>query len=192
MGQAHSIRTGFTLIEVMLVAAITGVLAAAAVPNFLSFSDRAKAAEGKTNLAAIRVAEEAYWSEYGTYVATTIVPNSIPGSTPVNWNSDAGFARIGWKPEGRVLFAYRVSADDNGLGGELIRFTAEAGSDIDNDGVGNFWAIVKPAPGENVGIAGALPGSTCAATGVYNPETATTDLLNAVGPCDADSGRLRF
>ncbi len=61
-------QQGFTLIELMIVVAIIGVLAAIAIPNFLKFQIRSKAGEGKVNLAAIRTAEEAYFSEIGTYL----------------------------------------------------------------------------------------------------------------------------
>ena len=68
MRKLHTRRGGFTLIELMIVVAIIGILAAIAIPNFLKFQLRSKTGEAKTNLAALRTAEEGYFAEYGVYV----------------------------------------------------------------------------------------------------------------------------
>ena len=54
-------KKGFTLIELMIVVAIIGILAAIAIPNFLRFQAKSKQSEAKTNLGGIFTAEIAYF-----------------------------------------------------------------------------------------------------------------------------------
>nr|MBC8188642.1 prepilin-type N-terminal cleavage/methylation domain-containing protein [Pseudomonadota bacterium] len=77
---------GFTLVEVMIVIAIIGILASIAIPSFLRYGLRTKSAEVKSNLGAIRVVEEAIFSEYGNYLSAAAEPAAIPGATAVSFN----------------------------------------------------------------------------------------------------------
>lgn len=52
---------GFTLIELMIVVAIIGVLAAVAIPAYVNFTRKAKTAEASTNLGAIYQGARAYF-----------------------------------------------------------------------------------------------------------------------------------
>jgi type IV pilus assembly protein PilA len=58
---------GFTLIELMIVVAIIGILAAIAIPNFMSYQCKASQAEARTALGAIRTQQEAYLALWDTY-----------------------------------------------------------------------------------------------------------------------------
>ena len=58
---------GFTLIELMIVVAIIGILAAIAIPNFIKFQARWKTSEAKANLKAMFTTEKAFFQEKDRY-----------------------------------------------------------------------------------------------------------------------------
>ena len=179
---------GFTLIELMLTVSIVGILATVAIPTMMRFQLKAKAAESRVNIAAIREAEEIYFAESGVYVsAVPVLPLSI-GPVRVAWllaDTDVhGFNEIGWAPAGELSFQYGVKTN-----GELA-YTIEARSDIDGDGAYNTWGYVKPIPGTSAGVAGPL--ALCPVTGVFDPGTGAPNRLNLIGPCDPGSRASKY
>jgi type IV pilus assembly protein PilA len=189
MRKLRTRRGGFTLIELMIVVAIIGILAAIAIPNFLKFQLRSKTGEAKTNLAALRTAEEGYFAEYGTYVAAADYPGmAAVNATKMDWVPAAGngFDTVGWGPEGEVYFSYAAL-----LGGAgNTAFALGAIGDLDGDGMvySDFGYIHPDAGGATI-----APGNnTCVAGGVYNATTMLPDLLDTVGPCAALDGQDEF
>jgi type IV pilus assembly protein PilA len=82
----NRIKAGFTLIELMIVVAIIGLLAAIAIPNFLKFQARSKQSEVKSNLKAIYTAQKSYYGDKQTYYDE--------------------FSVIGFEPEGNNRYTY--------------------------------------------------------------------------------------
>jgi type IV pilus assembly protein PilA len=75
-------KKGFTLIELMIVVAIIGLLAALAIPNFIKFQARSRQSEAKTNLKSIFTAEKSYYGDKQYYVDLF----DVMGATP-EWNN---------------------------------------------------------------------------------------------------------
>jgi len=60
-------KDGFTLIELMIVVAIIGILAAIAIPQFASYRQRAQDSAAKSALKNLATAQENYYAEHNTY-----------------------------------------------------------------------------------------------------------------------------
>jgi type IV pilus assembly protein PilA len=178
----HTRKGGFTLIELMIVVAIIGILAAIAIPNFLQFQLRSKTGEAKTNLAAIRTAEEGYFAEFNNFVADAATPGGVPGANKRPWVAAVGFDQVGWSPEGQVFFNYAVAVAGSA-------FTADAQGDLDAGLPTSDYAYVHPDPA-GVSLAGAQ--GVCPLAGVYNPAPAGLPLKNTVGPCSNLDGQSEF
>ena len=132
-------QKGFTLIELMIVVAIIGILAAIAIPNFLQYQMKSRQSEAKTNLQAIRTSEISFQAERGCYLGVTaepvamIVPAANVKAVPAPWGPGvvpvgslvfcqaAGgvfvgtFRDIGFVATGNVNYLYTADAVQSGV-----------------------------------------------------------------------------
>ena len=190
----HNRKGGFTLIELMIVVAIIGILAAIAIPNFLRFQLKAKSSEGKTNIAAIRTAEEGYQAEFGSYIATAaLFPPLAPTGVKQAWTqaqlAASNFDQIGWSPEGNVYFQYAVTIGTTAAPG----FIVGAQANIDDSAITQKWGYVKQPTATATGAAALFTDCTNAGTyGGTDGAGAAITVTNTVGPCDDTSGQSEF
>ena len=72
---------GFTLIELMIVVAVIGVLAAIAIPNFIALERRAGEAQVKANMHTLQLVMEDFSVQNNGFYATTAASTTTDGRT---------------------------------------------------------------------------------------------------------------
>ena len=148
---------GFTLIELMIVVAIIGVLAALGTYGVRKYILEAKKAEAASMITQIRAAEEAYRDETFTYLGADSFsewhPETNPGGAKYSWGIDTELRRtvfdpLGVQPTGPVEYSYAVVAGTAGTSlpaiptDQTFTFPAPTGpfyiamakADLDTDG----------------------------------------------------------
>jgi type IV pilus assembly protein PilA len=73
----HNAQKGFTLIELMIVVAIIGILAALAIPAYTDYTIKSRVGEGASVAGPFKTAMEVYWSEKGNLSNAWVTGNQL-------------------------------------------------------------------------------------------------------------------
>jgi len=133
--QRHQRAQGFTLIEIMVVVAILGILAALVVPKIMGRPDEARIVAAKQDIAAIRQALNLYRLDNQRYPTTeqglqALVEKPATSPIPANWKAGGYLERLPKDPWG-APYQYL----NPGLRGEVDIYSL--GADGATGGAGN-------------------------------------------------------
>jgi len=123
----HNRQKGFTLIELMIVVVIIGILAALAIPRFMTATTKSKQSEAKGILKQIYTMERTYRQQNNTYWGQ---------GTTANAGAPNAFATIGVEIPTSAIYTYTITtADANNM---LATATC---SILDDDNAADTWTI---------------------------------------------------
>jgi type IV pilus assembly protein PilE len=84
---------GFTLIELMIVVAIVGVLAAIALPSYRTYAERGQITDATAGLSNYRIKMEQYLQDNGNYgTAAAACPVTVPNTSYYQFSCTVGAA----------------------------------------------------------------------------------------------------
>lgn len=157
----------FTLIELMIVVAIIGVLAAIALPSFSVYIRSVRSAEATTNLSTMFKGASSYYSRElaskglgATNAGSCSVP-STAGTLPaapddqkhqVDFTAVPTFEALGFSSPDPVYFGYGVTSTGGTCGnaGNADIYTFYAIGDLDGDGDTSLIELAASSDGSNV------------------------------------------
>lgn len=89
-------QSGFTLIELMIVVAIIGILAAVAIPSYQDYTARAQVAESVALTAQYKTPLSEYYASRGDYVTAGVVSIAdMAGTTVGEYVGSVAFTNVG-------------------------------------------------------------------------------------------------
>jgi type IV pilus assembly protein PilA len=136
--QANQAQKGFTLIELMIVVAIIGILAAVAIPAYQDYTIRAKVSEVMTIASAARTSVAEYYISTGDMPSSTtsagINDNAAQSEyiTGIAFATSAGGTELTYTLDNlggtadNTTFIYQITGNNNGVQVNCTGGTLEA------------------------------------------------------------------
>ena len=143
-------QKGFTLIELMIVVAIIGILAAVAIPAFMDYMKKSKKTEASLQLNKIAKNDKVYYVTNASFVTTTgsAKPQSATNckyAVDSTWASDSAWAALDFQIDEPNLFQYTYS-------GGASSANAAAIGDLDCDGTKITYGLFMTSPSGNAAM----------------------------------------
>ncbi len=143
---------GFTLIELMIVVAIIGILAAVAIPAFMDYMKRSKKTEASLQLNKIGKNNKRVYAETASFVnidggqlpnkpgtgGCCGGPNNHCAPVPASFVADSGWRALDFEIDEPSLFYYQYMRG-------TTSFTATATGDLDCDGTEIVYTLAGTA-----------------------------------------------
>ena len=115
------VQKGFTLIELMIVVAIIGILAAIALPAYQDYTARSQMAEALSLASGARTAVTEFWTTEGKFPSTN-ASAGLAGASDITGNYVAS-VNVGTTP-GQIIATMESTGVASGIGGTTLTLSA--------------------------------------------------------------------
>jgi type IV pilus assembly protein PilA len=166
-----TLQKGFTLIELMIVVAIIGILAAIAIPAYQDYTIRAQVSEGLTLASDIKAGVAEYMAQTGSW------PDNL---------AEAGVASVGGATDKAARYVAEIEVDEGTI-------TIEYGRDV-NQRINGQTLSIQPYVNPNGDVVWLCGNADAPSVGVADPgdgnpsPAGATTLLDKHMPASCRTG----